>query len=179
MRRIKTVSVLVAAATLAMVGFGSTAYAAAGDTATTFSLTGGSISISVPATATLGSTTTGSASLANQSLGNVTVTDLRGNLVAQWTATVSSTDFTTGGGTADERVVKGNVAYSSGAGTAAAGQVGAFVPVVGTALSAPATAGTWAGVGNNTVTWAPTVTFTLIPSQVTGTYSGTINHSVA
>jgi hypothetical protein len=32
-------------------------------------------------------------------MGPVTVTDARGSLTATWTATVSSTDYTTGGGT--------------------------------------------------------------------------------
>jgi hypothetical protein len=35
-----------------------------------------------------------------------------------------------------------------------------------------------AGIGNNTATWTPTVSFALISSQVAGTYSGTITHSV-
>jgi hypothetical protein len=175
----KTLTSLIAAATIATVGFGATANAAPGDTATTFTLSGGALSISVPATATLGNAATGAASLANQSLGAVSVTDLRGALVATWTSTVSSTAFTTGGATANETVSAANVAYSSGAGTAGAGEVGAFVPVVGSALGSPATAGTWAGVGNNHVSWTPSLTFTLLPSQVAGTYSGTINHSVA
>jgi hypothetical protein len=178
----KTVSSLIAAASIAMVGLGTTAAHAAntGNTTTTFSLTAGTLDITVPATATLGSTTTGAASLANQALGAVTVTDGQGSLVSGWTATVASTDFVTGGSTANEKVVKANVAYTAGAGTALLGQVGAFVPATpGTALAAATTAGTWTGVGNNTVTWNPSVTFTLIPSQVAGTYTGTITHSVA
>jgi hypothetical protein len=166
----------------------ATASAGAGDTASTFTLTGNSsgLSIAVPDGSTtpvsLGSAATGAASLSH-ALGNVTVTDTRGALTATWTATGSSTNFTTGGATANETVAKANVGYYAGVGTAALGQVGAFVPA-GTALTPVAlgsasTVGNWAGVGNNTVSWNPTVSFTLLPSQVAGTYSGTITHSVS
>lgn len=164
------------------------ANAGAGDTASTFTLTGNAsgLSIAVPDGSTtpvdLGSTSSGSASLTH-ALGNVTVTDTRGSLAATWTVTGSTTNFTTGGATANETVAKALVGYFAGTGSAQAGQVGAFAPV-GTALSPVALAsalpvGAWAGVGNNTVTFDPTITFTLLPSQVAGTYSGTITHSVS
>jgi hypothetical protein len=162
--------------------------AGSGDTASTFTLTGNAsgLSIAVPDGSTtpvdLGSTTAGSASLSH-ALGNVTVTDSRGSLAATWTVTGSTTSFTTGTASANETVSAANVGYYAGAGSAQAGQVGAFTPV-GTALTpvplaAAAPIGAWAGVGNNTVTFDPTVTFTLLPSQVAGTYSGTITHSVS
>lgn len=157
---------------------------AANDTTTTFTLTAGALGISVPASASLSSAAAGAASLTGQ-LGTVTVTDARGALVSTWTAGVSSTDFlntTTGGTTANEKVVKANVGYASGVGTAGLGQVGAMVPtgaVTPVALGSAATGASWTGVGNNTVSWNPTLTFTLLPSQVAGTYSGTITHSVS
>jgi hypothetical protein len=165
---------------LGLVGaLSGTASAGAGDTTTTFVLSGGSLAISVPGgTVNLATASTGAASLSG-SLGNVQVTDARGALVANWTATVSSTDFTTGTATANETVGKANISYSSGAGTASVGQVGAMVPSVALSLATPQTAATWAGVGNNTVTWNPTVLVTLAASQVAGTYTGTITHSVA
>jgi hypothetical protein len=164
------------------------ANAGAGDTPSTFSLTAsGGLSISVPdgsvTPVNLGTASTGSASLSN-SLGNVTVTDGRGALDAGWTAAASSTDFTTGTATADETVTKANVGYWAGVGTAQLGQVGAFTPQ-GTLLTPVSLAGTganigaWLGTGNNTVTWNPKITFTLLPAQVAGTYSGTITHSVS
>jgi len=64
-------------------------------------------------------------------------------------------------------------------GTAAVGQVGAMVPSVAVNLATSKTAASWSGVGSNTVTWNPTLTLSLLPSQVAGTYSGTISHSVA
>jgi hypothetical protein len=109
----------------------------------------------------------------------VQVTDTRGSLVAAWTATVSSTDFTTGGASSNETVAKALISYSSGSATKGAGQVGVMTPSVGLTLAAPAVAGIWAGVGNNTVSWNPTLSFSLLASQVAGTYSGTITHSVA
>lgn len=164
------------------------ANAGAGDTPSTFTLSAtGGLSIAVPdgsvTPVNLGSASTGAATLSH-TLGNVTVTDGRGALPATWTATASSTNFTTGGATANETVAKANVGYYAGVGTAQLGQIGAFVPA-GTALTPVALAGsganvgTWAGTGNDTVTWNPTITFTLLPSQVAGTYSGTITHSVS
>jgi hypothetical protein len=164
------------------------ANAGAGDTASTFSLTGNSsgLSIAVPDGSTtpvdLGSAVTGTASLSHQ-LGNVTVTDTRGALPAAWSATGSSTNFVTGGATANETVAKANVGYWAGLGTAQLGQVGAFVPAglvtTPVSLGSAAAVGSWTGTGNNTVTWNPTITFTLLPSQVAGTYIGTITHSVS
>jgi hypothetical protein len=165
-----------------------TANAGAGDTLSTFTVSAGSgLSIAVPdgsvTPVNLGTATAGAGSLSH-GLGSVTVTDGRGALTATWTATAASTDFTTGSASADETVAKANVGYYAGVGTPLLGQVGAFVPA-GTALTpvalagSGATVGTWAGTGSNTVTWSPTITFTLSPSQVVGTYTGTITHSVS
>lgn len=158
--------------------------AGAADTVATFTLTGNAsgLAISVPAGTAgspvdLGSAATGALTVGGQ-LGNVTVTDTRGALVAAWTATATSTAFTTGGGSANETVPTSRIAYSSGAGTAAAGQLGTMTPGVSPAMTAPALM-VWAGVGNNTVTFNPTLSFTLLPSQVAGTYQGTVTHSVA
>lgn len=163
------------------------ANAGAGDTPSTFTLSSsGGLSIAVPdgsvTPVSLGTASTGSGSLSH-ALGNVTVTDGRGQLTATWSATASSTDFTTGTQTANETVTKANVGYYAGVGTALVGQVGGFVPA-GTALTpvslgSSAAVGQWAGTGNNTVTWNPTITFTLSPSQVAGVYSGTITQSVS
>lgn len=143
------------------------------------------IAIAVPngSVVNVATVTTGAAS-ASGSLGNVTVTDTRGALPATWTASAVATAFTTGTATANETIAAGNVAYFAGVGTPAVGQVGAFVPtgtlVTPTAIGTTAAVGSWtAGVGNNTVTWNPTVKFTLLASQVAGTYSGTITHSVS
>jgi hypothetical protein len=149
-----------------------------GDTNTTFTLSGGSLAISVPASANLGSAATGSLTLSGH-LGSMTVTDTRGALVATWTATVASTNFTTGGASANETVSKTNVAYLSGVSSATSG-TGSFVAGLVPSLVTSGTAGAWAsGAGNNSATWDPTLTLTLLGSQVAGLYSGTITHSVA
>lgn len=158
--------------------FAAPAAHAAG-TSGTFTLTSGTLSISQPASASLGSAAVGSLTLSG-SLGAVTVTDNRGALTATWTSSVTSTDFTTGGGTTFEKVTAANIAYTAGAATSSTG-VGAFVPgtIAQMSNTTAGTAGTWAGTGNNSVTWNPTLAFTLSASQVAGTYTGTVTHSVA
>ncbi|MBV8305588.1 MAG: hypothetical protein JOZ04_15355 [Acidimicrobiia bacterium] len=161
--------------------------ATTGNTATTFTLSGGALSISVPATANLtpSAVATGTPTLSG-ALGSTNVTDARGNLTATWTVTVTSTNFTTGGASANETVPKANVSYSSGAATATTG-TGAFTPGTVASLNGtlPATqiGGTWAGVSNNSATWNPTIGVTLLNSNnttaVAGTYTGTITQSVA
>lgn len=151
--------------------------ATSGSTTGTFTLSSGSLSISAPATANLGSAAVGSLTLQG-ALGNVTVSDQRGSLADSWTTTVSSTSFTTGTATASETVATSNIAYTAGLPTTSAGS-GAFTGGVLANLSAAGTAGQWAGTGVNTVAWNPTITFTLLGSQVAGTYTGTITHSVA
>ena len=112
------------------------------------------------------------------------MTDLQGSLLGTWTASVTSTDFTTGDETEDETIGKANVAYWSGAPTAFTG-VAVFTPgqltgLLAEDLSASRTAfEATATVGNNSATWNPTVVVTVPSSAVVGTYSGTITHSVA
>lgn len=155
----------------------------AADTTTTFTITAGGLSISAPASKSLGSVATGSSSVSAQ-LGSVTVTDERGALLGSWTATVSGTDFTTGGATANETIAKANASYWSGAATATSGTA-TFTPGQANAgaaqtLAASRTAfSASAAVGNNSATWNPTVTVTIPSAAVSGTYSGTITHSVA
>jgi hypothetical protein len=157
--------------------------ARAADTTTTFTLAAGSLSISAPASKDLGTGSTGAGTLSAQ-LGAVTVTDTRGALLGTWTASVSSTDFTTGGATANETVAKGQVTYWSGTATASSGTA-VFTPGQATsgnaqALSASRTAYSAAAiVGNNSATWNPTLTVNVPAAAVAGTYSGTITHSVA
>lgn len=157
--------------------FAAPGASAASGTTSTFTLAGGALSITQPASADLGSAATGATSLSG-SLGPVSVTDTRGNLTATWTATVSSTAFTTGSASTYETVTAANIAYTAGLATSSTG-LGTFTPGALLNLSAPGTAGGWVGTGNNSVTWNPTIAFTLSPSQVAGTYTGTITHSVA
>jgi hypothetical protein len=157
--------------------------ARADDTTTSFTLSAGPLAISVPASANLGTAATGSASLSGQ-LGAVTVSDTRGALGEDWTATVSSTDFTTGGATADETIGKSAVSYWSGAATATSGVAvrvpGQLLAANAQSLSTSRTAFSATGtVGNNSTTWNPTLVVTLPSDAVAGLYSGTVTHSVA
>ena len=168
-------------AMVGMIVFALPAHAAG--TTTTFTLAAGSLSISAPASSDLGSGSTGAGTVSAQ-LGNVTVTDTRGALLGTWTASVSSTDFTTGGATANETIVNGQVTYWSGAATATSGTA-TFTPgqltsanaqdlsAVRTAFSASAI------VGNDSASWNPTVTINVPGAAVAGSYTGTITHSVA
>ena len=171
----------VAAAALALATVGGlvgVSPAGADDTTTTFTLTAGGLTISVPATSNLGSFPTGSAS-ASGALGTVTVTDARGALVATWTASVSSTSFTTGTATTDETVAASALGYTAGLPTAQTGVgVCAGLPQSNLSTAKPAMNLT-VGVGNNSCSWNPTLSATLLSSQVAGTYSGTVTHSVA
>lgn len=154
-----------------------------GTTSATFTITAGTLDIVVPAsTVALGTGTINTGSLtASATLGPVSVTDNRGALLGNWTTGVSATSFTTGTGTANEKVAAGSIAYSSGAATATTGS-GVFTPGVLATLEPTAprgTAATYAGQGNNSATWNPTLTFTLGAQQVAGLYTGTVTHSVA
>src|SRR2546423_11748352 len=88
-----------------------------GNTIATFTITAGTLDITVPASTVAlatGTISTGTASASTQ-LGAVTVADNRGALVNTWTTTVSSTTFVLPGAspTADETVPKSTIAYSS------------------------------------------------------------------
>ncbi|MET8333623.1 hypothetical protein ABZV14_06630 [Streptosporangium canum] len=165
----------------AAVGFGLVAAtslpAIADDTVVTFSITTAGLTISEPGSENLGSVASGAASVSGQ-IGPVTVTDDRGTLNGSWNATVISTDFTTGGGTAPETIPNINVTYSPGSATATTG-TGTFTPGPGGIINVPRVAFTGTElVGDNTATWNPTLTVTIPAGKVAGTYSGTVTHSV-
>lgn len=155
--------------------------ASAQDTSVTFAVQAGSLAVSVPADADLGTGDPGQTQTGQ--IGAVTVTDERAALVAAWTASVTSTAFTTGGGTADETIPNSAVEYWSGAATAASG-TGTFLP--GQVIAASAVVlnqqrtafALTAGVGSNSATWNPTLEIAIPAAAVTGTYRGTVTHTV-
>ncbi len=167
--------------TIACIG-GLALPAHAASTDTTFSLTAGSLSVSVPSSFALGSASTGTATLSG-SLGTVAVTDDRGATLGTWSVSVSASDFTTGGATSNETIAKAQVDYWSGAATTTG--VAVFLPgqaaaINKQALSAARTAySASAVVGNNTASWSPTVTLNIPAAAVAGSYTGTITHSLA
>jgi hypothetical protein len=165
---------------LAVAGIAIPAQAATtGGTTTTFDITAGSLAITLPASASLAAVATGAAT-AGGALGAVTVADTRGAADNAWTTSVSATPFTSETAGVNGTVALADIDYSSGATTGHSG-LGTFVPgSLTSGLATPGTAGSYTGdAGNSSTTWNPTLTFTLASSQVAGTYSGTITHSVA
>lgn len=181
MRRSFELTVALGAACL--VGLPTPAQAdSTGDVRATVVVAGGELSIIVPASADLGQGSPDEG-ISGQ-LGTVTVIDDRAQLAATWVATVTASDFTTGGATPEETIPASSIDYWSGPATQNAG-TGVLVPGQPTAaeavsLAAPATAfSRTTGDGLNSASWNPTLTFELTPSTVVGVYTGTVTHSVA
>jgi hypothetical protein len=146
------------------------------DTTVTFAVTTGALTLTAPASATLGSGAPGT-TISGQ-LGTVTVTDSRALLVASWTTTASSTDFTTGGGTPAETIPAADATYTPGTVTTT-GTITTSTSVI-TLSGTPQTVVTGsAGVGNNTASWNPTIAVAVPSAAVGGTYTGTLSESVS
>jgi hypothetical protein len=152
--------------------------ATTGDTTVTFAITtGNGLAVTAPSSGTLADKAAGSATTTG-TLTGIHVTDGRGALVANWTASVSTTDFVNQTDTTKTipkanltyTVLPGNITTSVGTG------VPVFVPgVFGT--SAPAV--TYAGVGSSDVTWNAGLSLAIPATAPVGTYSATITHSVS
>ena len=138
----------------------------------------GVLSITAPASAGLGATAPGGTVSAG--LGTVQVTDNRGSLAVSWTATVSSTSYTTGGGTAAETIPVPDARYLISGFTATTGSA-TFTPTPVTQMSTAAQAVVTATnvAGSNSASWNPVVQVAVPGAAVAGTYSATITHSVS
>ncbi|MEA2190806.1 MAG: hypothetical protein QOI73_927 [Solirubrobacteraceae bacterium] len=170
-RRVRTATVA------SMFLFGLAAPANAAPTTATVTITGGSLSISVPtdagnlgtrANTVLGGTISGS-------LGEVVVSDARSAAAGSgWVASVISTAFTPSAG---PTIGAAAVAYSAGP-----------ITKLGTAtynatdqpnLTGVVPAVTATGItGDNSATWNPTIAVTIAGGKAAGVYSATITHSV-
>ena len=176
----RTSITLLVAALLAVGGLVGRAEAA--DTPATFSITSaGTLSISAPvASVNLGSVAAGTTTF-SPSLGTVTVTDSRASVIAAWTATATGTHFdnqsvgATPATDVNHRVSNLGITYT--AVPSVSSGVGVATPTAGTLAVGGLVV--FAGSGSNVVTWNPTLTFTLLPTQSAGTYAGTITHSVS
>lgn len=148
------------------------ANAAAGDTTTTFTLSGGALSVSVQPNAALNNGVSGQATVTGL-LGTVLVTDARGGKVA-WSAFAKSTVFTGSNGST-------STGDSYNAGVITTTGIVTMPPAVDTPLSLTAAkvVGPSVVVGNNTAKWNPTLTVTLPSEALAGDYTGTINTSVS
>jgi hypothetical protein len=153
-----------------------------GDTTVSFTVAAAALVIDVPASSSAGSGVPGEA--IDASLGTVEVIDERAVASATWTASVTTTAFTTGGGGDQRTVPPGQISYWSGPETATTG-AGTFTPGQATAaeqvvLGAPRTAfSKESGDGNNTASWNPTLVIAIPADAIGGLYSGTVTHSVA
>ena len=171
-------------ASMAMLGLGAPMTSALGPeaaaSAKTTVLLAGTLSITVPASASLGIASSGN-TITNL-LGTVTVIDGRSGSKS-WTATVSATNFTASGG---NTIAKANVSYWSGPVTVAVG-TGIRNPGQPTAagrvsLAVPVTAFTGSKtslVASTTTGWKPTLVVSVPGTATARTYTGTITHSVA
>ncbi|HEX6351444.1 putative Ig domain-containing protein [Actinophytocola sp.] len=145
--------------------------------ATSITVNAGLLSLSVPSSVDLGPAASGAATL-SAALGTVTVTDNRGASSAAWQVTVSATTFTTGAGGSGQTIPAARIAYDTG--TWGSSGTGTFVPASLPNGALPGVGASWTGgVGANSATWNPNLTFTFVQSQVAGQYSGVITHSVA
>ena len=150
--------------------------AMAAPTTATVTITGGSLSITVPATADLGTrTNTVTGGTISGALGQVQVNDARGAAAGSgWVASVISTAFTPPSGPT--------------IGAAAVGYTAGPITKVGTAtftandppdLTGAVAAVTASGItGDNSATWNPTINVAVAGGKAAGVYSGTITHSV-
>jgi hypothetical protein len=149
-----------------------------GNTSVTFTVTVGELSITAPTSADLGSGAPGG-TIGPTPIGNVKVTDNRAALGGSWTATVSSTDFSTGGLTSPETIPASAVTYTTGTvahtGTVTTAASGPF-----TLSGAPQTVVAATGInGNDTATWNPALTVDVPAGAVGGVYTATLTHSVS
>ena len=152
--------------------------ATTGGTSASFTLTGGTLSITVPtAPVSFGSTPEAvSAQVVSGSLGQVQVNDARDAAAgAGWVATVISAAFTPSGGPA---IAASAISYSAGAIT----KVGTATytannPVDLTGVVAVVTA---SGItGDNSATWNPTISIAVPGGMAAGVYIAVITHSVS
>jgi len=171
---------LVAASVLLVALPGVASAATTGTTTTTFTLTGGAISITVPGTTVnLGSVSVAAGTVSGQ-LGTITIKDNRGLLNGGWTDTVSSSHFTTGGQTTAETIAaywSGEATATSGLGSLLGSQPTSGLAVVVNAVQTAFTGGSL--LGNNSASWNPTLIVTIPAAAVVGTYTGTVTHTVA
>jgi hypothetical protein len=143
----------------------------------TVTITGGSLSISAPANANLGSqANTETGGTISGSLGQVQVLDARSAAAGSaWVASVISTTFAPSAGTA---IAASAVSYTAGP-----------ITETGTSVTTANNPGNLTGVspavtasaitGDNSATWSPTIHVVIPGGVLVTTYTATITHSVA
>jgi hypothetical protein len=163
---------LVAAATAGVLVLGLALPASADDTPTTFTLTGGTLTLTVGTSAALTDEASGvAANTITGQLGVVTVDDARGGS-SGWVASAASTTFTGAG-----LSVSDGVAYSNGTVTTTGISSVAGVTAQSIATVAPVATAT-AVSGNNTASWDPTLDVSMPAGALAGDYAGIVTTSL-
>jgi len=137
----------------------------------------GPLSMTAPASAALGAGPPGAT--IGSSLGTVEVTDGRG-FGADWAASVSASDFTTGAGAPAQTIPAANALYDiTGLATAAGPATFGYTPQTDLSPNPQDIVNATNVNGNTTVTWNPVIQVTVPGGAIGGTYSATIVHSVS
>jgi hypothetical protein len=146
----------------------------------TFTLTAGALAIDAPATASLGSTSTSStATTLTGAIGTTTVTDNRAAVLAAYTVALTSGDFTTGGGTTQEKILGATVTGFSGPVTHTNATATKVAAQTTTAVAAPLPImGLSAYTGTDVASYSPSVTIPIPATNAAGLYTGTITQTV-
>ena len=184
MRTIRSFAIGTAVLLAVGLAAGPATAASSGPTTTTFQVQTGTLDITVPVSASIGQGPPGGT--ISGPLGEIFVADGRALADASWVASVVSTDFTAGAGGSGLTVPAADVGYWSGPVTSSTGN-GTFTPGQPTAADAAVLDNTTAltalthtgGTGNNAVTWTPTLNIHVPQANESGTYTGTVTHSVA
>lgn len=147
--------------------------ASADDTATTFSLTGGALTLSVQSAAALTNAASGTTTI-NGSLGAVSVTDNRGG-TANWNVSGASTAFTgaiVGGSSSTAVSYTGGTVTETGTITVADGAATTLTTTAASVVAPTALS------GNNTAAWSPQLAVTMPAGALADSYSGTVTTSI-
>ena len=145
-------------------------------TTVTFTVTAGDLGMTAPDSADLGNGLPGAT--ISGPLGPVVVTDDRALLTAAWTATASSTNWTTGAASSAETIPAGDVGYDPGTVSKLGTITATGTPITLSGTAAPVVTGT-AGVGDNTASWNPAIALTVPAFVVAGGYSAILTQSVS
>lgn len=147
--------------------------ASADDTAVTFELTGGDLTLSVAASAALVDEASGvAANVITGTLGVVTVTDARGG-TADWAVSAGSSTFTgTGLSVSDGVEYTNGTVTETGINTVAAATALEIMGDPGPVAEATAVS------GNNTASWNPTLDVSMPAGALVGEYAGTVTTSL-
>ena len=144
-----------------------------GPTATTFTMAAGTLAVAVQPTAGLTGALTGVTSITGN-LGNVTVTDGRGGVVA-WNLTAGSSTFLST--PVDVPSTSTDVTYATGT-VVVTGQVTAPAFSAASIMTPAVVIASAAVSGNNTASFDPTLVVTLPSRALAGAYAGTVTTSV-